>query len=187
MNEELDMVIDEVTVQMKKAIAHLEIELSKIRAGKATVAIVDGIYVDYYGTPTPLQQVANVNIPDARTIAIQPWEKKMISVIERAIIASNIGLNPQNDGNFIRLFLPPLTEERRREFAKKSFGEGEHAKVAIRSIRRENIEEVKKLQKDGLSEDIAKNAEGQIQAITDKFIALVDQHCKDKEKDIMTI
>ncbi len=187
MNEELDMVIDEVNVQMKKAIAHLESELLKIRAGKATVSIVDGIFVDYYGTPTPLQQVANVNIPDARTIAIQPWEKKMIAVIERAIIASNIGLNPQNDGNLIRLFLPPLTEERRREFAKKAYGEGEQAKIAIRSIRRENIEEVKKMQKDGLSEDIAKNAEGQIQAITDKFIALVDQHCKDKEKDIMTI
>lgn len=187
MNEELDMVIDEVNAQMKKAIAHLESELLKIRAGKATVSIVDGIFVDYYGAPTPLQQVANVNIPDARTIAIQPWEKKMIAVIERAIIASNIGLNPQNDGNLIRLFLPPLTEERRREFAKKAYGEGEHAKIAIRSIRRENIEEVKKMQKDGLSEDIAKNAEGQIQAITDKFIALVDQHCKDKEKDIMTI
>jgi len=187
MNEELDMVIDEVNVQMKKAISHLESELLKIRAGKATVSIVDGIFVDYYGAPTPLQQVANVNIPDARTIAIQPWEKKMIAVIERAIIASNIGLNPQNDGNLIRLFLPPLTEERRKEFAKKAYGEGEHAKIAIRSIRRENIEEVKKMQKDGLSEDIAKNAEGQIQAITDKFIALVDQHCKDKEKDIMTI
>ncbi len=187
MNEELDMITEDVSAQMKKAIAHLESELSKIRAGKATPQIVDGIYVDYYGAQTPLNQVANVSIPDARTISIQPWEKKMIAPIEKAIMAANIGLNPQNDGNLIRLFLPPLTEERRKEFAKRSFGEGEHAKVAVRSIRREGIEEIKKMQKDGLSEDIAKDAEDEIQKVTDKFIALVDQHCKEKEKDIMTI
>ena len=187
MNEELDMITEDVSAQMKKAIAHLESELSKIRAVKATPQIVDGIYVDYYGAQTPLNQVANVSIPDARTISIQPWEKKMIAPIEKAIMAANIGLNPQNDGNLIRLFLPPLTEERRKEFAKRSFGEGEHAKVAVRSIRREGIEEIKKMQKDGLSEDIAKDAEDEIQKVTDKFIALVDQHCKEKEKDIMTI
>jgi ribosome recycling factor len=172
---------------MKKAIAHLETEISKIRAGKATPQIVDGIYVEYYGNPTPLNQVANVMVPDARTITIQPWEKNMLQPIERAIIASNIGLNPQNDGMIIRLFLPPLTEERRKELVKRVLGEGEQAKVAIRSIRRECIEQVKKLQKDGLSEDIAKDGEGRIQGITDKFIALVDQHCKDKEKEIMTV
>ncbi len=187
MTEELGMIIDDVSVQMKKAISHLEVELSKIRAGKATPQIVDGIYVDYYGNATPLNQVANVTIADARTISIQPWEKNMLQPIERAIIASNIGLNPQNDGNFIRLYLPPLTEERRKEFAKRAFGEGEQAKVAVRSIRRDSIEQVKKLQKDGLSEDIAKDGEATIQGVTDKFIALVDQHCKDKEKEIMTI
>jgi ribosome recycling factor len=187
MNEELDMIVDDVSEQMKKAIAHLESELSKIRAGKASPQVVEGVFVDYYGAPTPLNQVANVSVPDARTIAIQPWEKKMIAVIEKAIIASNIGLNPQNDGNMIRLFLPPLTEERRKEFAKRAFGEGEHAKVAVRSIRREGIEQVKKMQKDGLSEDIAKDTEAEIQNTTDKYIALIDHHCKEKEKDIMTI
>ena len=183
----MEHIIDDTSVQMKKAISHLETEISKIRAGKATPQIVDGIHVEYYGNPTPLSQVANVMVPDARTITIQPWEKNMIQPIERAIIASNIGLNPQNDGNTIRLFLPPLTEERRRELVKRVLGEGEQAKVAVRSIRRECIEQVKKLQKDGLSEDIAKDGEARIQGITDKFIALVDQHCKDKEKEIMTI
>lgn len=187
MSESLDQVIDDVSAQMKKAIAHLEAEISKIRAGKATPQIVDGIYVDYYGNPTPLSQVANVLIADARTLTIQPWEKNMLGPIEKAIIAANIGLNPQNDGNFIRLFLPPLTEERRKELVKRVLGEGEHAKVAIRSIRRDGVEHVKKLQKDGLSEDIAKDGETRIQGITDKHIALIDQHCKDKEKEIMTV
>ena len=187
MSEALEKVIDDVSVQMKKAIGHLEVEISKIRAGKATPQIVDGIYVDYYGNPTPLSQVANVLVADARTLTIQPWEKNMLHPIEKAIIAANIGLNPQNDGTYIRLFLPPLTEERRRELVKRVLGEGEQAKVAVRSIRRDCIEQVKKLQKDGLSEDIAKDGEGRIQGITDKFILLVDQHCKDKEKEIMTV
>ena len=183
----MENIISELSAQMKKAIAHLESELSKIRAGKATVQIVDGIFVDYYGNPTPINQVANITIPDARTISLQPWERNMIAPIERAIIASNIGLNPQNDGNYIRLFLPPLTEERRKEFVKRANGEGEQAKIALRNIRRESIEQVKKLQKDGLSEDIAKEGENRIQGITDKHIALVEQLCKDKEKDIMTV
>ena len=187
MSEALDTIIDETARQMKKAIEHLEVELSKIRAGKATPMIVDGIHVDYYGNPTPLAQVANVTVADARTLSIQPWEKNMLGAIEKAIIAANIGLNPQNDGNFIRLFLPPLTEERRKELVKRVNGEGENAKVAIRSIRRDNIESIKKLQKDGLSEDVAKDGEASVQGITDKHIALVDQHCKDKDKEIMTI
>ena len=187
MSEALDKIISETDVLMKKAISHLETELLKIRAGKATPQIVDGIFVEYYGTPTPLNQVANVTIPDARTIALQPWEKNMMQPIEKAIIVANIGLNPQNDGTYIRLFLPPLTEERRRELVKRVNGEGEHAKIAIRAIRRDLIEQVKKLQKDGLSEDIAKDGEARIQGITDKFIALTDVHLKDKEKDIMTI
>jgi len=187
MSESLDLIVDDVSVQMKKAIAHLESEISKIRAGKASIQIVDGIYVDYYGNATALNQVANVTTPDARTISIQPWERNMLGPIEKAIIASNIGLNPQNDGNYIRLYLPPLTEERRKELTKRVYAEGEQGKVALRSIRRDSIEQVKKLQKDGLSEDIAKDGETRIQAITDKFIVMVDQHCKDKEKDIMTV
>ncbi len=187
MTGSLEEIIDSVSSHMKKAILHLETEISKIRAGKATPMIVDGIHVEYYGNPTPLQQVANVTIPDARTVSIQPWEKNMLGPIEKAIMAANIGLTPQNDGNFIRLFLPPLTEERRKDLVKRVFAEGEHAKVAVRNIRRDAIEGVKKLQKDGLSEDIAKDGESRIQGITDKNIALVDQHCKDKEKDIMTV
>lgn len=187
MSEALDMIIDDASQQMKKAISHLESELSKIRAGKANPVILDGINVDYYGAATPLSQVANITVADARTLSIQPWEKQMLAPIEKAIIASNIGLNPQNDGNFVRLFLPPLTEERRKELVKRVNGEGEQAKVSIRSIRREALEQIKKEQKDGLSEDIAKDGETRVQAVTDKYIAMVDQHCKDKDKEIMTI
>jgi len=187
MTEALEMIIDDVSVQMKKAIGHLEIELTKIRAGKATPQLVDGINVEYWGSTTPISQVANVTATDARTLSIQPWEKNMIAPIEKAIIAANIGLNPQNDGNVIRLFLPIQTEERRKELVKRSLGEGEHAKVAVRNIRRECLEQVKKLQKEGLSEDIAKTGEVRIQGITDKYIALVEQHLKDKEKEIMTV
>lgn len=187
MSDLLEEIIERSADQMRKAIGHLEVEISKVRAGKATPQIVDGIYVDYYGNPTALQQVANVLVADARTLSIQPWEKNMLAPIEKAIMAANIGLTPQNDGTYIRLFLPPLTEERRKELVKRVYGEGETAKVAIRSIRRDNIEQVKKLQKDGLSEDIAKDGEARIQGVTDKNIVLVDQHCKDKEKEIMTI
>lgn len=187
MSEALGMIVSDASQQMKKAISHLETELSKIRAGKATPMIVDGIYVEYYGAPTPLAQVANITIPDARTIMLQPWEKQMLGPIEKAIIASNIGLNPQNDGNIIRLFLPPLTEERRKELVKRVNNEGEQAKIAVRSIRRDAIEQIKKEQKDGLSEDAAKDGENEVQGVTDKYIALVDQHCKDKDKEIMTI
>jgi ribosome recycling factor len=187
MSESIDGIVNEMTDHMKKAIGHLEVEISKIRAGKATPQIVDGIHVDYYGNPTPLNQVANVTVADARTLSIQPWEKNMLGPIEKAIIASNIGLNPQNDGNFIRLFLPPLTEERRKELVKRVNAEGEHAKIAVRNIRRDSIEHIKKLQKDGLSEDAAKDGEARIQVITDKHIALVEQHCRDKDKEIMTV
>lgn len=172
---------------MKKAIDHLEIELTKIRAGKANPQMVDGITVDYYGSQMPLNQVSNVSVMDARTISIQPWEKNMLQPIERAIIAANIGINPQNDGAIIRLFLPPLTEERRRELVKKCHAEGEHSKVAIRSIRRDAIEHIKKLQKNGLSEDASKDAEADVQGTTDKFIAAVDKHLASKEKEIMAV
>src|SRR6185436_5601051 len=142
---------------MKKAINHLEIELGKIRAGKANPQMLDGIMIDYYGSPTPINQVGNISIMDARTISIQPWEKNMLQPIEKAIIAANIGINPQNDGNLIRLFLPPLTEERRKELAKRCHAEGENSRIAIRNIRRDAIEHIKKLQKNGLSEDAAKD------------------------------
>jgi ribosome recycling factor len=187
MQDDLTLIMDDASDSMQKAIAHLELELTRIRAGKATPAILDGITVEYYGAPTPLAQVANINVADARTLTVQPWERNMLQAIERAIIASNIGINPQNDGQIIRLFLPPLTEERRKEFVKRAFGEGEHAKVAIRNIRRDAIEGIKKLQKDGLSEDTAKDAEADVQALTNKFIELVDKHLAQKEKEIMVV
>jgi len=173
--------------QMQKAIDHLEVELIKIRAGKANPQMVDGITVDYYGSQMPLNQVSNVSVMDARTLSIQPWEKNMLQPIEKAIIAANIGINPQSDGNIIRLFLPPLTEERRKELVKKCHAEGEHSKVAIRNIRRDAIEHIKKLQKNGLSEDAAKDAEANVQGVTDKFISAVDKHLVSKEKEIMSV
>src|SRR5882762_9392086 len=176
MSDELNIITELAQEGMDKAISHLETELVKVRAGKANPNLVDGIVVDYYGTPTPINQIGNISVADARTLTIQPWEKNMLQPIERAIIAANIGINPQNDGSIIRLFLPALTEERRRELVKRANGEGEHSKVAIRNIRRDAIEMVKKLQKDGLSEDAAKDAEAEIQQLTDKYIALVDKH-----------
>lgn len=187
MSDELQKISGEAEIAMKKAINHLEIELTKIRAGKATPSILEGINVDYYGTPTPISQVANVQVLDSRTISIQPWEKNMLPLIERSIMAANIGITPQNDGINIRLFMPPLTEERRKELFKKASGEGEVSKVAIRNIRRDHIEQVKKLQKDGMSEDICKGAEDTIQALTDKYIALVEKHLEAKEKEMMTV
>jgi ribosome recycling factor len=172
---------------MKKAIAHLETELVRIRAGKANPQMLEGLTVDYYGSPTPLNQVGNVSVMDVRTLTIQPWEKNMLQPIERSIIAANLGVTPQNDGNIIRLFMPPLTEERRKEFVKRAGGEGEQSKVAIRSIRREAIEQIKKLQKEGLSEDEAKDAEKNMQDITDKYIDLVEKHLAAKEKEIMSV
>lgn len=187
MSDELIKVSSEVNVAMKKAITHLEAELVKIRAGKANPNMVDGIMVDYYGNPTPVNQVANVSVLDNRTISLQPWEKNMLQPIERAIIAANIGINPQNDGNIIRLFLPPLTEERRKELVKRCNNEGEQAKIVIRNIRRDAIESIKKLQKDGLSEDIAKDAEKDVQDITDRHISLIEKHLAAKEKEIMAV
>ncbi len=187
MAEDIASIIDSAEDHMKKAINHLEAELVKIRAGKANPQMLDGIVVDYYGSPMPINQVANISVLDARTLSIQPWEKNMLQPIERAIIAANIGITPQNDGALIRLFLPPLTEERRKELVKKCQGEGEHSKVAIRNIRRDAIEHIKKLQKNGLSEDIAKDGEAHVQQVTDKFIAAVDKHLALKEKEIMAV
>jgi ribosome recycling factor len=187
MTEELELITMDTEATMKKAINHLETDLTKIRAGKANPTMLDGIVAEYYGSPTPLAQIANITVLDARTISVQPWEKNMIQPIERAIIASNIGINPQNDGNFIRLFLPPLTEERRRELVKRCNSEGENTKISIRNIRRDAIEQIKKLQKDGLSEDAAKDGETLVQDLTNKFISLVEKHLEAKEKEIMVV
>jgi ribosome recycling factor len=187
MSEELQMIIEDTEDSMRKGIAHLEAELTKIRAGKANPAMVDGINVDYYGAPTPIAQVANITVLDARTISIQPWEKNMLQAIEKAIMQANIGITPQSDGNQIRLFMPPLTEERRKELFKKASGEGENSKVAIRNIRRDAIEQIKKLGKDGLSEDAVKDGEKNIQEITDRYIILVDKHLVAKEKEMMSV
>ncbi|HEY4874292.1 MAG TPA: ribosome recycling factor [Puia sp.] len=187
MSEDLDFIVEETDDSMKKAVAHLETELVKIRAGKANPQMLEGLFVDYYGSPTIISQVSNVSVMDARTLTIQPWEKNMLQPIERAIIAANLGVTPQNDGNIIRLFMPALTEERRREFVKRANNEGEHSKVAIRSIRRDAIEHIKKLQKEGLSEDITKDAEKSVQEITDRYIATVENHLGVKEKEIMSV
>ena len=187
MTDELALIQEDAADSMKKAIGHLEAELVKIRAGRANPQVVDGISVEYYGSPTPLNQVANITVTDARTLTIQPWEKNMLQPIERAIIAANIGITPQNDGSVVRLFLPPLTEERRRELVKKAHHEGEHSRIAIRNIRRDAIEHIKKLQKEGLSEDVAKDAEADIQALTDKYIHIIDKHLGQKEKEIMAV
>jgi ribosome recycling factor len=187
MNETVKPHIESATLQMEKAISHLEAELNKIRAGKASVQMLDGIFIDYYGNSTPLSQVSNVNTPDARTLSIQPYEKQLLGVIEKAIFASNIGLTPQNDGQLIRINIPPLTEERRRDLAKQAKSEAENAKISIRTIRRDANEAVRKLVKDGLAEDLAKEAEIKIQQLTDGFIIKADKHLEIKEKEIMTV
>lgn len=187
MSETLDKILANTEDTMKKAVNHLEAELVKVRAGKASPNMLDGIVVDYYGNPTPISQVGNISVLDARTLSIQPWEKNMLQPMEKAIMASNIGVTPQNDGMNIRLFLPPLTEERRRELVKRANAEGEQSKVAIRSIRRESIEGIKKLQKDGLSEDAGKDAEKEIQNTTDKYITAIEKTLVSKEKEIMAV
>ena len=187
MTEEISTIKAGAEDLMKKAINHLEAELIKIRAGKANPQMLDNIVVDYYGSPMPINQVANISVMDARTLTIQPWEKNMLQPIERAIINANIGVTPQNDGVIIRLFLPPLTEERRKELVKKCLAEGEHSKIAVRNIRRDSIESIKKMQKNGLSEDAAKEAETDVQHVTDKFISQIEKHLVSKEKEIMAV
>lgn len=187
MSVEIGNLLSETDAAMKKAIAHLEVELTKIRAGKATPQMLDGLLVEYYGSPTAIGQVANVSAMDSRTLTIQPWEKNMLGPIERAILQANIGVTPQNDGVIIRISMPPLTEERRKGLVKQANGEGEHSKVAIRNLRRDSIEKIKKLQKEGLSEDAAKDAEADIQEMTNNYILLVDKHLAAKDKEIMAV
>ncbi len=187
MTPELKLIIDDMKEHMEKAIGHLEVELAKVRAGKANPAMLDSVFVDYYGVNTPLAQVANVNTPDPRTIVIQPWEKAMIQPIEKAVQAANLGFNPQNDGTVVRINVPPLTEERRKELVKKARAEGEHAKVSIRNMRRDANEHIKKEQKGGLPEDLAKDAEDNVQNLTNTYITKIDQHLDIKEKEILTV
>ena len=170
---------------MQKAITHLEVELNKIRAGKASPAMLDGVMVDYYGAMTPLSQVASINTPEARTLLIQPWEKSLIKNIEKAIIDSNLGLAPSNDGIMIRISVPPQSEDRRKDLLKRAKAEGEHAKVGIRNLRRDANDNIKKLQKAGLPEDLAKDGEAKSQKITDDYITKVDKHLEAKEKDVI--
>lgn len=187
MNEEVQLVYEMTKERMEKAIEHLDSELIRIRAGKANVHILDGIMVDYYGTPTPLNQVSNVSTPDAKTIMIQPWEKSMIDPIEKALMNSNVGITPANNGEVIRLGIPQLTEERRRNLVKQVKNEGENARVSLRNSRRDANDEYKQMQKDGLSEDETKSAEDNIQKLTDEFTEKVDKIVEAKEEDIMTI
>src|SRR6478609_5270059 len=172
---------------MEKAISHLEAELQKVRAGKASPVMLESVSVDYYGSRVPLSNTASVTTQDARTLIVQPWEKTMLTPIEKAIQAANLGLNPQNDGVLIRIMVPALTEERRRELTKMAKGVGEDAKVSIRATRKDAMEQIKKLQKDGLAEDEAKGAETQIQTLTDAHVVKVDKHIELKEKEIMTV
>ncbi|HEU4717478.1 MAG TPA: ribosome recycling factor [Bacteroidia bacterium] len=187
MNEDLQLIIETAQEAMDHAVKHLEAELVKVRGGRANAGMLDGIHVDYYGVNTPLSQVANVNTPDARTISVQPWEKGMLDPVLKAIQAANLGFNPTNNGTLIICAIPPMTEERRKALVKKAKEEGEHAKVSIRTARRDANEEVKKLQKNGLPEDEAKEGEAKVQTITDNFIAKVDKHLEAKEKEIMTV
>lgn len=181
------MCISLMEEQMKKVMAHLQGQLLTIRAGKATTSMLSGVKIDYYGTLSPLEQVASLSTPDARTIAVQPWEKNLLPVIEKAIMSANLGFNPQNNGEIIRVPIPPLTEERRKELVKQVKGEGENAKAALRNARREANDTLKKLQKEGLAEDVVKVAMDRVQKITDSFNERVDGETAAKEKEIMTV
>lgn len=187
MTEDLNMIYDEMKSGANKAIERLESELLKIRAGKASPAMLQGVMVDYYGSPTPLQQVANVGTMDARTITVQPWEKAMLDEIMRGIINANLGFAPQNNGESLLISVPPLTEERRKELVKRAKAEAESSKVVLRNRRKEALDMVKALKDDGLSEDMMKDAEGEIQKIVNSFSTKIDEIMEVKEKDIMTI
>jgi len=185
--EELKTILDDTKANMEKAFKHTEAEFAKIRAGKAMPSMLDGLFVDYYGAPTPLGQAANISTPDARTILVQPWDKSLIGAIEKAITDANLGLNPQNDGTMVRINVPPLTEERRKLLVKNVKNDAEQARVAIRNLRKDSNERIKKSQKDGLPEDMAKDGENKVQQFTDQYIKKIDELCDVKEKEIMTV
>lgn len=187
MNEEVEMFLMSAEEKMDKAIEHLEESLAHIRAGKANPRLLDGVMVDYYGAATPLKQVSTVSTPDAKTILIQPWEKTIIPDIEKAILSANLGFNPDNNGESIRIFIPPLTEERRRDLVKHVKQEGETAKVSIRNARRETNDHLKKMVKEGLSEDLEKDAEANVQKMTDDYSKKVEVMITEKEKEVLTV
>lgn len=187
MSELIKKQVTEAKAAMDKAIDHCDYELNKIRAGKASPSMLDDIVVNYYGSPTPLNQVGSINTPDARTIVVQPWEKSLLGAIEKAIMEANLGVNPQNDGVIIRINVPPLTEERRRDLVKKAKAEAESGKIGVRNIRKDANEKIRKLKSEGVSEDEMKVGEAEVQKLTDAYIIKVDQLLEAKEKDIMTV
>ncbi len=180
-------ILNDATVRMQKTVDFLEESLANIRAGKASVNVLNGVFVDYYGSQTPVSGVASVTVPDAKTILIQPWDKNMIRPIEKAIIDSNIGLTPSNNGESIRLSMPPLTEERRKELVKQSKAEAENARVSLRNARRDAVEAFKKAVKEGMPEDEGKDGENQAQKLLEKFNKAIDSAFEKKEKEIMTV
>ncbi len=184
MNEEIDFIIDEAKEGMQKAIDHLKKELANIRAGKASPQMLRGVMVDYYGSQTPLSQVANINTPDAQTLSVQPWEKSMIQEIEKGIMYANLGFNPMNNGESVIINVPPLTEERRKELVKVAKAEAEHGKISIRNIRKEANHDIKKTD---VSEDLQKVAEDEIQKLTDTHVKMIDEMLKVKEAEIMKV
>ncbi|GGC83505.1 ribosome-recycling factor [Flavobacterium lutivivi] len=185
--EEIDFIIDETKEAMSNSVGHLEKTFLNIRAGKASPQMLGGVFVDYYGSQTPLSQVANVNVPDARTITVTPWEKSMLQPIEKAIMVANLGFNPMNNGDNIIISVPPLTEERRKDLVKQAKAEAEDAKVGVRNHRKDANSEIKKLEKDGASEDLCKKAEEDIQKLTDTYIKKIDEHLAIKEAEIMKV
>ena len=187
MTEEINFILDSTKEAMTNALTHLEKQFSNIRAGKASPAMLGSVTVDYYGSQTPLTQVGNVNAPDARTITVQPYEKSMIQPIEKGIMLANLGFNPMNNGDLVIISVPPLTEERRRDLAKQAKAEAEDAKIGVRNDRKSANGEIKKLEKDGLSEDLAKNAETDVQTLTDKYSKLIDDMLSTKEVEIMKV
>lgn len=184
---EVNKHIDHARELMDQSVEHLQKELVKISTGKASTSMLEGIFVDYYGAPTPLNQVANVSIADTRTLVIQPWEKNMLAPIEKAIFEANMGVTPQNDGEVVRINIPPLTEERRKDLVKKVKALGEDAKVSVRNARREAMDQIKKAVKEGFPEDAGKSKEDEVQKLTDKHIENIDRTVEAKEKDIMTV
>ena len=185
--EEIDLILEDTKERMEKSIQFLISELKKIRAGKATPSMLDSVMVDYYGSPTPILQVASITTPDSRTLFVKPWEKTIIQDIEKAIVSSDLGLNPQNDGENVIINIPPLTEERRHILVKQIKGEGEKGKISIRSVRKESNEMIKKLSNEGISEDSIKDGENEIQKITDSKINKIEEIIRSKETEITTI
>jgi ribosome recycling factor len=187
MTEEIQMILSEAEDSMKASLEHLNNELSKVRAGRATPSMLENVQVDYYGSPTPLSQVGNITTLDARTLTVQPWEKAMLNEIAKGIMNANLGLNPQNNGEIIIIAIPVLTEERRKDLVKKAKAEGEHAKVSIRSRRKEAIDFLREMKNDGVSEDIIKDSEEKVQKLTDKYNVKVDELIAAKEVDILKV